>query len=302
MSIKYIVSLIMLSFMVGNLTGCTNAPSKPNSITLVPSNVHYEVVKPQSNDPEDQQNKNDTIIKAENKAPTIIKEETEKTDLKDTNNSMENPVKLKNKVIVIDAGHGGTATSETEPISPGSKTMKAKDVSGASGVVTGNSEYAINLDVSLKLKDYLIKDGYTVIMTRTSNSQSIGNIARAEIGNKNNANLVIRVHADSSTNNSAKGASMLVPGDVGYAKDISAISEKYGEIILNTLLNQVGMKNRGVIIRTDLTGFNWSKVPSVLIEMGFLSNPDEDRLLSSNSYQDKIAQGLFNGIKKALGD
>ena len=60
------------------------------------------------------------------------------------------------------------------------------------------------------------------------------------------------------------------------------------------------MYNRGVIERSDLTGFNWSKVPVVLIEMGFLSNPEEDSLLNDSSYQEKIAQGLCNGILEAL--
>ena len=62
------------------------------------------------------------------------------------------------------------------------------------------------------------------------------------------------------------------------------------------------MYNRGVIERSDLTGFNWSKVPVVLIEMGFLSNPEEDNLLNSDSYQEKLAQGLYKGILKALGE
>ena len=60
------------------------------------------------------------------------------------------------------------------------------------------------------------------------------------------------------------------------------------------------MKNRGVVQRTDLTAFNWSKVPVVLVEMGFLSNENEDKLLSNSSYQDKIAKGLFYGINKAI--
>ena len=95
---------------------------------------------------------------------------------------------------------------------------------------------------------------------------------------------------------------MLVPAPVGYAENIAEISRTYGEVILNNLVSTVGMYNRGVIERSDLTGFNWSKVPVVLIEMGFLSNPEEDNLLNSDSYQDKLAQGLCNGILRALGE
>lgn len=60
------------------------------------------------------------------------------------------------------------------------------------------------------------------------------------------------------------------------------------------------MSNRGVIERNDLTGFNWSKVPVVLVEMGFMSNPEEDRLLSDDNYQNKLAEGLCKGIMEAL--
>jgi N-acetylmuramoyl-L-alanine amidase len=209
-------------------------------------------------------------------------------------------VNKNNKVIVIDAGHGGKSTSATEPVSPGSSTMKAKNVSGATGEWTKTPEAVITLKVAQKLRDNLSSKGYTVIMTRNSSSETISNIERAEIGNENNAALAIRIHADSADSSSAKGASMLVPGEVGYAKDIYQISQAYGKTIFNTLLKEVGMKSRGIVTRTDLTGFNWSKVPAVLIEMGFLSNEEEDRLLSTDAYQDKIAIGLADGIDAAL--
>lgn len=93
---------------------------------------------------------------------------------------------------------------------------------------------------------------------------------------------------------------MLVPASVGYAKNISSISKKYGETILNQLTKEVGIKNRGISIRDDMTGFNWSKVPVVLVEMGFLSNPREDKLLSSAEYQVKIATALANGISQSV--
>lgn len=209
-------------------------------------------------------------------------------------------VKSSGKTIVIDPGHGGKVTSEKEAVSPDSNELKPKNVEGATGVSTRTPEHVIALNVSMKLKALLEKDGYKVIMTRTTSTESIGNIARAEIGNKNNADLVIRIHADSTDSSSVKGASMLVPGNVGYAKSISSISKQYGQIILKELISNVGMNNRGVVTRNDLTGFNWSKVPVVLIEMGFLSNPDEDKLLSSDSYEQKIAVGLEKGIVNAL--
>ncbi|WP_242966465.1 N-acetylmuramoyl-L-alanine amidase [Clostridium sp. BSD9I1] len=286
---KYIVPLIMSAVMMVNLSGCTNNILKKSTASVITSSIQNKESKLKDNT-----NANS------NKQ---INSDTQKKDIVDAKalkDIKKNEVSKESKVIVIDAGHGGKATSEKEPIAPGSTVMKEKDVAGATGVSTGTPEYVVNLNVAVKLKNYLSKAGYKVIMTRTSNNQTIGNIARAEVGNKNNADLVIRIHADSFTSPSAKGASMLVPGSIGYSKDISGISKKYGEIIFNTLVNQVGMKSKGIITRTDLTGFNWSKVPVILIEMGFLSNPDEDKLLSSDSYQNQIAEGLFKGIQKAL--
>lgn len=201
------------------------------------------------------------------------------------------------KIIVIDPGHANRSNLEKESLAPGSSVMKIKDGGGAQGIVTRTPEYIINMKVSMKLKYYLEEKGYEVIMTKTKDSESLGNIERAEIGNKSNALLVIRIHADSSNDSSAKGASILIPAQINEnTKLIYDKSKKYASVVLNSLNKEVGINSRGVIERNDMTGFNWSKVPVILIEMGFLSNPDEDKLLSSNEYQDKIVKAIFDGI------
>ena len=206
-----------------------------------------------------------------------------------------------NKVIVIDPGHATRSNLEKEPLAPNSSEMKIKDGGGAEGIVTKNPEYLINMQVSLKLKELLEKKGYTVKMTKTDNSESLGNVQRAEIWNSDNADLVIRIHADSSDNSSIKGASMLVPEAINdNTKAIYDKSKEYGQVVLNTVTKEVGMENRGVVERNDMTGFNWSKDPVILIEMGFLSNAEEDRLLGTDEYQNKIALSLADGISEAV--
>ena len=212
------------------------------------------------------------------------------------------PVEIISHVIVIDPGHGPWVNLDMEPVAPESEITKRKYGVGATGVVTGTLEREINLNVSLMLRDLLEKDGYTVIMTRTDHETISSNIDRANLANDNNADLMLRIHSDSYKDSKVNGASMLVPGNVGYAVDIVDISRTYGEIILNTLTEEVGMKNRGVITRTDQTGFNWSTVPIMTVELGFLSNPDEDRLLSSSDYQTKLAQALYKGIVKCFNE
>lgn len=204
--------------------------------------------------------------------------------------------KLQNNIIVIDPGHASKADLGKEAVAPDSTKLKYKQTGGADGVVTKTPEYKINMQVAKKLKSKLEEKGYTVIMTKTDNNKTMSNIDRAKVGNEANAGLVIRIHADSADNSSAKGASMLVPGKNEHTKEFYDESKLFGKVILNTITNEVGMKNRGVIERNDITGFNWSTVPVILVEMGFLSNSYEDKLLSSNDYQEKIADALAKGI------
>ena len=134
------------------------------------------------------------------------------------------------------------------------------------------------MSVALLLKEDLISRGYNVVLTKESVSESKSNIERAEVGNKNNANLVVRIHADSCEDKSVNGASIHVPAKNEYTSSFYDVSKSYGTKIINTYTKEVNIKNRGVIERNDLTGFNWSKVPVVLVEMGYLSNKEDDLL------------------------
>lgn len=233
-----------------------------------------------------------------NSNSTTASNSAEKTK---TSSVVNSSPELKKKIIVIDPGHADRSNLEKEPLAPGSSEMKIKDGGGAEGVVTKTPEYSVNMSVSMKLKALLESEGYTVKMTKTKISESLGNVERAEIGNRENADLVIRIHADSSDISKVSGASMLVPEPINEnTRNISEKSMYYGKTILNTLVNEVGMNNRGIVQRNDMTGFNWSKVPVVLVEMGFLSNAQEDKLLYSDEYQNKLAQGLCHGIKAAV--
>jgi N-acetylmuramoyl-L-alanine amidase len=202
------------------------------------------------------------------------------------------------KVIVIDPGHAKGGNKGMEKRSPYSEELKIKDPGGAYGVSTRLNEYEVNMMVAQKLKVLLEKNRFNVIMTKNSNGENPGNVDRAKIGNDNNASIVLRIHCDSNDSSSAHGASMLVPEPVGYAENIYKVSQQYGEIILRNFMNSTGAKNRGISKRKDITGFNWSKVPVVLIEMGFMSNTEEDKLLANDNYQNKITEGLLNGIKE----
>lgn len=235
---------------------------------------------------------------------SIHSKSIEKSEKKDDKLKIDKKVstgEIKRKVIVIDPGHANKSNLDKEPIEPNSRSMKIKDGGGAEGVLSKTPEYLVNMKVALKLRTILEERGYIVKMTKVENSKSLGNVERVEIANKENADLAIRIHADSSDNSSVNGASMLIPAPINEnTKLIYDKSSKYGKIILDRLVKDVGMQNRGLSERKDMTGFNWSKVPVVLVEMGFLSNAEEDKLLSSTEYQNKLAKALAEGIGSAL--
>jgi N-acetylmuramoyl-L-alanine amidase len=205
-------------------------------------------------------------------------------------------------VIVVDPGHDLRPNPATEPIGPGSRRRKIKDGGGTRGVVTGRPEHRVNLQISLLLRDELVERGYCVVMTRTrSSGRSIGNVARARIANRNRAALFVRVHADGSTDRSRHGTAMLYPAlRRRWTDDILPESRTAARVMQRELVRAVRSRSLGTVARSDLTGFNWSDVPVVLAEVGFLSNAREDRLLATRAYRRRIARGLAQGITRTV--
>ena len=199
-------------------------------------------------------------------------------------------------IICIDPGHQAKGDSKTEPIAPGSSSRKARVSSGTAGVGTKKPEYEVNLQASLILKQLLLEKGYQVVMTRETNDVNISNLERAEFANDKGANMAIRIHCDSIGNSGKTGATVLIPAKQSpYTKGIYERSKQYGEMLKNSLENS-HIKVNCVVERADMTGFNWSKVPVVILEMGFMSNWNEDRMLSSPDYQRKIMEAVVTAL------
>ena len=205
--------------------------------------------------------------------------------------------------VVLDPGHDLRANSQTEPIGPGSSTRKIKDGGGTRGVVSGLREAELNLRVALRLRALLEQAGVRVVMTRTETAgTSIGNVARARIANRAGAALFLRIHADGSTDPSARGTHTLYPAlRRGWTDDIYAESLRAARIVQADLRAALGFPDRGLQERADFTGFNWADVPAILVEMGFMTNPTEDRLLATGTYQRRAALGLCRGTLRFLG-
>jgi len=206
-------------------------------------------------------------------------------------------------VVVLDPGHDLRANLRTEPIGPGSSTRKILDGGGTSGVVTGTREADLDLGVALRLRALLQRAGVRVVMTRTTTSgTSMGNVARAHIANANDAALFLRIHADGSADASAAGTHTLYPVlHAGWTDDVYAQSKRAARIVQRELVRSLGFPDRGLQEHSDFTGFNWSDVPVILVEMGFMTNAAEDRLLASGAYRQRAATGLCRGTLRFLG-
>lgn len=197
--------------------------------------------------------------------------------------------------IGLDPGHQAHGNNEQEAVAPGSSETKPKVSSGTAGVSSGVSEYVVNLAVGLKLRDILEDLGANVLMTRESNDVNISNAERAQMMNSAGVDLVVRLHCDGEDDASRNGAFILIP--VGpYAAEIEGASRSAAEAVLSAFVAETGARNLGLSERDDQTGFNWSTVPVINIEMGHMSNPAEDERLVSDSYQQLCAQGIANGL------
>jgi N-acetylmuramoyl-L-alanine amidase len=196
-------------------------------------------------------------------------------------------------LICLDPGHGTPPAigRQKEPIGPGSPITKVKDGGGARG------EAEAVLAIARRTRTLLLRRGYRVAMTRTGPTFRGGNVERARFCNHRGAALMLRIHADGSTDAARRGAATLFPARRrGWTDDVYGRSRRAARSIQRSLVGATGARDLGLVERSDLTGFNWADVPVVLVETGFMTNPTEGRLLRTSGYQWRVARGLAAGV------
>lgn len=201
-------------------------------------------------------------------------------------------------IICIDAGHQQSAIWDTEPNGPGSDVMKVKLSSGTQGVATRIPEYQLNLEVSLLLETELIARGYQVVMIRRTNDCPLSNAERAQIANESGADIFIRIHANGAENASVNGMLCCAPtkNNPFLTEQVITESVRLSDIMTKTFCTATGANNQGIYYVDTMTGINWCQIPVTIVEMGYMSNPDEDRAMASDEYRAKMVEGIANGV------
>ncbi len=186
----------------------------------------------------------------------------------------------KSKIIMLDAGHGGS-----DP--------------GATRVLNGQEIYekVLTLSVAKKVKAILESYGYTVMMTRTGDTLPTL-IERPQMANNNNCAMFVSIHMNAAENPDAYGTEVYYSDENNHQR-YNMISQELAENVLETMIKNMGTRDRGVRMA------NWavirrSYMPAVLIEVGFMSNENELSKLVNSGFQDKVAKGIAEGIVNSI--
>lgn len=265
------------------------------ALYFLPSPKSNETIDSGTNPSQEPLSQNDTGLAVLDKVETEAEYETETS-----NETVVEPEER--RLIVIDAGHQAKANYDKEPLGPGSTEMKTKVSSGTQGIATGLEEYRLNLMVAEKLQLILQDRGYDTVMIRTTNDVNISNAERAQIANELKADAFIRIHANGSENPQANGIlTVCQTKDNPYNKEFYEDSFLLSEAILDEMVKSTGATRLYVWETDTMSGINWCMVPVTIVEMGFMSNPEEDRKMSSESYREQLALGIADGIDRYFG-
>ena len=179
-------------------------------------------------------------------------------------------------VVVIDPGHQMITDEEPELCATWLSVEKPRCTSGATGVVTGVTEYDLTLEYALVMQSYLEQCGATVILTRDTSDIDLSNQERAQIAIDNEADVFIRLHADSANDSLASGIRIYVPDSGSYTSSSVAQGDAYGAL----LSESSGLPFEQTRQTYLYTGLNYANtIPSFQVSLGFLSNSDDEAVL-----------------------
>jgi N-acetylmuramoyl-L-alanine amidase len=209
----------------------------------------------------------------------------------------EAPVATGGHKIAIDPGQQKSQMTEEEPVGPGASATTAKMSYGATSTTTGKREYEWSLLFAKRLEAELIARGYEVVLTREEHDVKISNAERAQFVNESGAELYLSIQADAASNKDAKGIYTQIPSQSNaFVGNLYSDCKRLAKEIQNNLIAETGTKDRGVQENDKVAAINYSEVPVAVLQLGFMSNVEEDTNLWSESYQDKMIKAICDGI------
>lgn len=210
--------------------------------------------------------------------------------------------RLSGVVVCIDPGHQENGQYVKEPIGPGLPGATTGKGGMAQGTVTLRKEDIVVLETAMWLRDELIRQGATVVLTRDVQDVFHTNIERCEIAADAGAHIMLRLHCNNSSNKNKTGIQIYCPLNSDYAKAVAS-PEEYrlmGETLMNAMKDAVGYERKDATGITRLNdnyiGNNWAQMPCFLVEMGYMSNVGEDIKLATPEYQQMLAEGMAEGV------
>ncbi len=210
------------------------------------------------------------------------------------------PTEAPKHIVAIDPGQQLKEMTDKEPIGPGSDVMVNKMSYGAKSTTTNQKEYIWTLILSKKLKEELELRGYGVIMTREEHEVSISNAERAKAISETDAEIYISIQADAAESASANGIYTQTPEDTNafLSKELIKECQTLAGFLQNSVIDETGAYNRKVkkTRDKDIVAINYSKVPTAIMQLGFMTNEAEDTKLWTEEYQNKLVKGICDGI------
>ena len=210
--------------------------------------------------------------------------------------------RLSGVTVCIDPGHSENGRMVNEPIGPGLQGSTSGTAGMAQGVETLRKESIVALEISMALRDELLRQGANVVMTRETQEQFLTNQERCQVAADGGADIMLRLHADTRSGSTKQGFSVYGPLHSDYAKAVAdpPTYRAMGELLLDALKTRVGYAledKYGLVTLSDkFVGNNWAQMTCFLVELGFMSTPREDYLLSHPVYQQWLAEGLTQGV------